>query len=243
MSSDREVPALKGLNPTRVFIVAGIRLYREGLADLLARAGSIEIVGMHSGGLEAVAHLTHCSPDVVLLDMGAPESYDTARALERDVPDVPTVALGLGHSESERLRCAEVGIIGYVSDNAPASELVQVIERAARGEALCSPKMAGQLVRKLAALARERETEPPRGELTRREREVAALLEQDCSNKEIAQRLGIEVATVKNHVHNLLEKLSAKRRSEIVRILKLPRSTAASAGLVSPLRGRSTRAS
>jgi DNA-binding NarL/FixJ family response regulator len=219
-----------------------MRLYREGLADLLARTGRVDVVGTHAGGVEVVPHLTQCYPDVLLLDMGAPDSYDTARAFERDVPDVPTVALGIGNSESERLRCAEVGIIGYVSDDAPASELVQVIEQAARGEALCSPKMAGQLVRKLASLARDRDAEPLRGELTRREREVVALLEQDCSNKEIAQRLGIEVTTVKNHVHNLLEKLSARRRSEIVRILRMPRSTAASAELVLQLR-RSTRAS
>jgi two-component system nitrate/nitrite response regulator NarL len=241
MTSERETPAVEGPTPTRVFIVAGMRLYREGLADLLARTSCVEVVGTHSGGLEVVPHLMQSPPDVLLLDMGAPDSYDTARALERDVPDVPTVALGIGNSESERLRCAEVGIIGYVSDNAPASELVQVIERAARGEALCSPKLAGQLVRKLAALARDRDTEPLRGELTRREREVVALIEQDCSNKEIAQRLGIEVATVKNHVHNLLEKLSVRRRSEIVRILKLPRSAAASAA--AQLRGRSSRAS
>src|SRR4029079_10643624 len=105
-----------------------------------------------------------------------------------------------------------------------AGEVVQVIERAVRGETLCSPRLAGELVRKLASLARDRVVEPARGQLTRREREVVALIEEDCSNKEIAVRLGIEVATVKNHVHNLLDKLGVSRRAEITRVLQVSRT-------------------
>ena len=228
---------------TRTFIVAGMRLFREAIADLLARTGSLEVVGTHTGGLQAVQPIAELRPDVVLLDMSSPDSYETARALEQHALQIPVVALGISNSETERLQCAEVGIIGHVSDDAPAAELLAVIERAAHGEAICSPKLAGALVRKLAALARGRDPDPPHAQLTRREREVVALIEQDLSNKEIAKRLGIEVATVKNHVHNLLEKLSVRRRTEIVRILKLQRSIAASGALAAPSRNRTSRAS
>jgi DNA-binding CsgD family transcriptional regulator len=87
--------------------------------------------------------------------------------------------------------------------------------------------MAGNLIRRLAVLTREREAPAVATGLTRREREIVALLEQDLSNKEIAVRLGIEVATVKNHVHNVLGKLGLNRRSEILKAT-LRRHTTAS---------------
>jgi len=208
----------------RAFIITGVRLYRDGLASVLARSGTIEVLCAEAAGSASMSQVLEVRPDVVLLDMCMPQSYETARALHVASADLPVIALGINNSETERMRCAEVGIISYVTDDAPATELVSVIEKAARGEAVFSPKMAGELVRKLAALARDREPEPPQYYLTRREREIVALLEQDCSNKEIAARLGIEVATVKNHVHNLLEKLSVSRRADIVKTLKLPRA-------------------
>jgi DNA-binding NarL/FixJ family response regulator len=79
------------------------------------------------------------------------------------------------------------------------------------------------MMRRLGALAAERAPIPPDVRLTRREREVAALMREDLSNKEIATRLHIEVATVKNHVHNVLDKLQVHRRGEAARLLE-PRS-------------------
>jgi DNA-binding NarL/FixJ family response regulator len=209
---------------TRTFIVASMRLYREAVTSLLAGTGCVDVVATHSGGPLTAAAIAESNPDVVLLDMSASDSYDVARAVTQLHPHLPLVAMGVGNSEAAWLQCAEVGIIGCVPHDAPAGEVVQVIERAIRGETLCSPRLAGELVRKLAALARDRVAEPARGQLTRREREVVALIEEDCSNKEIAVRLGIEVATVKNHVHNLLDKLGVSRRAEISRVLQVSRT-------------------
>jgi DNA-binding NarL/FixJ family response regulator len=100
------------------------------------------------------------------------------------------------------------------------ADLVPRIQSAARGEFICSPSLARGLVRRLAALASERSADPRPVRLTAREQQIAGLLEQDLSNKEIGTQLGIEVATVKHHVHNLLEKMGVHRRQEAIRVLK-----------------------
>jgi DNA-binding NarL/FixJ family response regulator len=201
---------------TRVFILAGVRIYREILATQLTASGSIEVAGGGPVEPDAETKIRALQPDVVLIDGSAPEALETARHLHQRIPEAALIALGIADSETARLRCAEAGMIGYVTEECVPADLISAIELAARGEAACSPKMAGDLIRRLATLTREREVPAPSAELTRREREIVSLLEQDLSNKEIALRLGIEVATVKNHVHNVLGKLGLSRRSELL---------------------------
>jgi DNA-binding NarL/FixJ family response regulator len=106
-----------------------------------------------------------------------------------------------------------------VTRNGSISELVAAARCAARGELNCSPRIAGTLVRRVAALAKEQYSATHLSRLTQREREIADLLGQELSNKEIATRLRIEVATVKNHVHKVLEKLNAHSRFQVQRAL------------------------
>jgi len=202
---------------TSIFILGRIRLYREGLARVLSQSGALDVLGTHAVDAGSELKVRAVRPNVVLLDMGAPEAHAVARRLHQLEPNLSVISVGIQNCEAERLRCAEIGIVACVTDDAPVSELLSAIERAARGEAVYSPTMARDLVHKLAALTRERQAEPAHAPLTRREREIALLLAHELSNKEIANRLGIEVATVKNHVHSVLEKLSVRRRSEITR--------------------------
>jgi DNA-binding NarL/FixJ family response regulator len=138
--------------------------------------------------------------------------------MKRLVPGVPIVALGVPDVEGDVLACAEAGIAGYVTREASLEELVAVVRSAVQGELRCSPRIAAGLLRRLSALS-EHGPSAPRVRLTARQREIVRLIGQDLSNKEIAHRLGIEVATVKNHVHNLLEKLNVHRRTAAVRLL------------------------
>ena len=99
-------------------------------------------------------------------------------------------------------------------------ELLRTLRTASQGEVHCSPRIARLLVRRVAALTG---SGPQPGEnlpLTRRQRDIAALIERGASNKEIAIRLGIEVATVKNHVHDLLRKLQVNRRGEVAAVAR-----------------------
>lgn len=207
--------SLRELQPMiRILIVAGIRLYREGLAQMLGRASELTVVGVKSGWRKEAAGVQELEPDVVLLDMTTSESYAVLRDVKQLAPGLPVVALGVAELESDVLTCVEAGVAGYVTREGSLKDLVVAIESAARGELQCSPQIAGSLLRRLAALAVDREPSPAQARLTSRECEIVRLIQQDLSNKEIAKRLGIEVGTVKNHVHNLLDKLNVHRRTE-----------------------------
>jgi DNA-binding NarL/FixJ family response regulator len=170
--------------------------------------------------------------------MATPAHYDIARRLGRMPGAPPVVAIGLDDSDAEMLACAEAGAVGYVTREGTLEELVAVIQSAAKGELVCSPRVSGALARRVAALSAEVAPGSASRRLSRREREIAALIGDDLSNKEIASRLSIEVATVKNHVHNMLDKLNVHRRSDAASAARL---LARAEGRSPYLSNRSTR--
>ncbi|OLB16175.1 MAG: hypothetical protein AUH07_01640 [Gemmatimonadetes bacterium 13_2_20CM_70_9] len=198
----------------RVAIVADTRLYREGLAQVLGRDAGLCVVATAARGDEALAALPDLQADVILVDMAMPESRGVVRVILERAPLSRVIALGVVEDEDDVLGCAEAGVAGYVAREASIDDLVTVIESVARGEAICSPRVAAGLLRRVAALAAGHGGDLPRAQLTNREREIVRLIDNGLSNKEIARALGIEVATVKNHVHNILEKLQVHRRGE-----------------------------
>ena len=198
----------------RVFIVTDVRLYRDGLSALLGRAGHIAVVGAAGSIHEGVERARELQPDVVLLDTGAGSNAGAARDLLEAAPRARVVALAAPESEEDIIALAEAGVLGYVTRDESLDNLVMTIESVARDEMACSPWMATVLVRRVQALAAARPR--PTQRLTAREAEILELIAQGLSNKEIAARLFIEVTTVKNHVHNILEKLGVSRREEAV---------------------------
>ncbi len=205
----------------RVLIVVSIRLYREGLVQLLSAREGLVVVGAESDGCGAAERLDQTAPDVALVEMGLPDLDAITHALAKRTPAVPLVAMGIADSDTGVLECAEQGFAGFVTRDGSIDELVNTIRGAAKGELTCSPRTAASLMRRLGALAAELRPAQAVVRLTRREREIAALMREDLSNKEIASRLCIEVATVKNHVHNVLDKLQVRRRSDAARMLSL----------------------
>jgi DNA-binding NarL/FixJ family response regulator len=139
------------------------------------------------------------------------------------------VALAAPESEEDIIALAEAGVLGYVTRDESLDNLVTTIESVARDEMACSPWMATVLVRRVQALAAERPG--PTQRLTAREAEILELIAQGLSNKEIAARLFIEVTTVKNHVHNILEKLGVSRREEAVACTRMSSQGAGGRGL------------
>ena len=112
-------------------------------------------------------------------------------------------------------------MLGFVERDAGLDELVTSIVCAARGEASFPPPIATTLLRRVASLSGAPGVSADVAGLTARERQIVEVIAEGLSNKEIAARLSIEVATVKNHVHNILEKLQVSRRSEVVTQLRL----------------------
>jgi DNA-binding NarL/FixJ family response regulator len=199
----------------RLLIITSIRLYREGLAETLARLPDVAAVATASGGLEALDRVASFDPHIALLDMSGQTGAEIAQALVCAAPGLKVVALGVPETESHVLACAEAGIVGYVPRDGTLDDLVSALLHVARGEAVCSPKIAAVLMSRVAALTRTGRAERPAGRLTRREQEIVDLVALGLANRDIARKLGIELCTVKNHVHNILEKLGARHRSEV----------------------------
>jgi len=198
----------------RVAIVADIRLYREGLARILERQPNISVVATAATSDGSLAAVLELGPDVILIDKAMPDSLEAIRRVAVAAPGAKVVSLSVREDDRDVLASAEAGAIAYVPREASLEDLVAVIECAVRGEAVCSRRVAGALLRRIAALATDGRSDRVPARLTNREREIMGLIDEGLSNKEIAKRLRIEVATAKNHVHNILEKLQVHRRGE-----------------------------
>jgi two-component system, NarL family, nitrate/nitrite response regulator NarL len=210
---------------TRVLIVDDTRLYLEGLAGILESQPDIDVVQTASDADEARQAVVASSPSVVLLN-GAMADSGVILQLVSDVASrVPIVALGISESQAEVIAWAEAGVAGYLFKTQSTADLVAVIQGVTRGEARCPPRVTAVLLQRIAALASGRHPQAEVGRLTAREREVLELIDDGLSNKEIASRLSIEVRTVKNHVHNILEKLGVHRRGEAAAQLRTMRFT------------------
>lgn len=206
----------------RLFIVTPIRLYRDGLAHFLRSSDRVSVLGAAAEERQTIDRVAELLPDVVLLDMTLDRSRETARSLRRVSPMAAIVALAVPDSGPHIVSCAEAGVAGYVSRDASLDELLAAIVAAHIGEAVCSPQVAAQLLRRIAALVAESEPTPiPKpGRLTPREGEVLALIDQGLSNQQIARTLHIGLPTAKNHVHSILDKLGAQSRSEAVAVAR-----------------------
>jgi DNA-binding NarL/FixJ family response regulator len=201
----------------RVVLLSDVRLHREGIAALLTRDKRFSVT-TGAPQLDCVPR-SPTPPDVVLVDASANRRPDAIRRLAAGVRE-PIVALGVPDDEQDVIAFAECGVLGFVEREAPLDELVATLVSAARREARFPPRIATTLLRRVSSLASRRARDDATA-LTVRERQIVELIAEGLSNKEIAQRLSIEVATVKNHVHNILEKLDVTRRSDAVARLRL----------------------
>lgn len=198
-----------------VAVVTPVRLFRDGLAQALAGIDTIDDVSTAAGVRDLAGRVEGDFAGIVLIDLAASRNLESIAFVRGVVPNASIVGLGVIENEAEVLACIEAGLVGYVSREGTFQDLADTIEAVARGEMLCSPKVAATLVRRLAVLAVEHSSDPAATRLTLREREIVELIDRGLSNKEIASRLRIELATVKKHVHNVLAKLELHRRLDV----------------------------
>jgi DNA-binding NarL/FixJ family response regulator len=203
----------------RVLICSDVRIYREGLAEVLERRSGITVVGTSCAAWESLAQVRALGADIVLLDMSTEESVAILREISGGAPEAHVVALGVAETEAEVVAYAEAGVAGYVTRDQALDDLVAAIVAVARGEASCSPRAAAMLLHRVSALSEIQHERPGASvHLTERERQILLLIRAGLSNKQIGQRLCIELPTVKNHVHNILEKLGVSGRHEAAQV-------------------------
>ena len=218
----------------RVLVVSNVRVVREGLSSILAQRGGVDVLSTvdlpHAGDRSAQLH-----PDVTLFDAARQDSVEFVKDLVASAPHSKVVAFGVKETDEEILALAAAGTAGYVRESAESGDVVRVLEQVMCDELPCSPRAAASLYRHVAVLSQGGNDPVGAGNghaggmpLSRRELQIAHLIDCGLTNKQIGRRLGIEAATVKNHVHNLCEKLKVHRRGEAAaRIRVISRALAA----------------
>ncbi|MCP4494554.1 MAG: response regulator transcription factor [Gammaproteobacteria bacterium] len=212
----------------KVIIFSDIRIYCEGLSEVLSNTGSIKVVAAESHLEGAVEKIGALNPDVVLLDMTMSGSCQIAQNIIQSIPQARIVALAAPVDKDRAIRSAEVGITGYVAREASMSELVETLKIAKKGEYCYPPKVATYIFnqfRKVSEPASQADIVPINSEtltkaLTGRERQITRFISEGMPNKQIARKLSIEVSTVKNHVHNILAKLQVKNRAQVAALMQ-----------------------
>ena len=154
---------------------------------------------------------------VVLIDVTQGVDLFDVRAIASDWPDVPLVALGLNEQRQEVIRCGRAGFAGYVARDASIDALCNALSEIVAGRLVCPPEISSGLLRALFRKEPQADETDVEVALTRRESEVLELLGRGFSNKEIGAELCLSVATVKHHVHHVLEKLKLERRAQAMR--------------------------
>lgn len=204
-------------SPVRILIADGQALFREAVRVVLESEQDLEVAGEAGDGVEAVSQAERMRPDVALIDAGL-SNCDGIRATElitEKIPGCKVLVLAAEADQSVLIDALEAGASGYLTKESPLGELIDAARAVRRGETLIPGPMLGGLLASLIQRRRDHEGARRRMEnLTRREREVLALLARGADNDGIAQALVISPQTARTHVQNILGKLEVHSRLE-----------------------------
>lgn len=200
-----------------IIVLTPVRLLGDGLAACFSSRPGMRAIAVVNDLASLRDMLSTTETDVVMVDVTQGIDLFDVRAIASEWPDVPLVALGLNEQRQEVISCGRAGFAGYIARDASIDALCISLSEIVAGRLACPPEISGGLLRALFRM------EPSSNEshldiaLTRRECEVLELLGRGFSNKEIADELCLSVATVKHHVHHVLEKLQLQRRAQAMR--------------------------
>lgn len=202
----------------RVLLVDDHAIVREGLRLVLSAEPAIDVIGEAEDGRQALDLVERVRPDVVVMDIGMPNlnGLEATRQIRRRFPEVQVVILTMHENRLYSLEIAKAGAAGCVLKRSMGKELVTAIQVAARGESYFSPSIAAAVLddyRRLASQPAPEEAVP----LTEREREILQLIAEGQTNREIADLLTLSIKTVQAHRANIMEKLAAHDRTDLVK--------------------------
>ena len=207
------------MNKIRIFLADDHLILREGIRSLLGKVPDIEIVGEAGDGAEAVAKVEQLVPDVVLMDITMPgmSGLEATKQIKQKYPQVKILILTIHETNQYLSQMLQAGASGYVVKTTAASELISAIRAVYQGDVYLYPSITRMLVEDYLQRVEGGEERISYEGLTNREREILMYIAEDKKNKEIADLLGISVRTVQAHRTNLMDKLGAHDRTELVK--------------------------
>ena len=206
----------KPKSPVRILVADDHAIFRDGLRKLLEGSDEVQIVGEASNGNECIKMLAKLKPEILLLDLRMPEKDGLAVLEEINFDSLPTRVIVLTAAEDDRdvVRAMRLGARGVVLKQSASDLLLKSIRKVNDGEIWLDNRMTAEVIDafKKSAEAGQRREKPL---LSDREKEIVQLVAQGFRNREIGEKLFISEQTVKNHLHNIFDKLGVSDRLEL----------------------------
>ncbi len=206
----------KAKQVVRILVADDHAIFRDGLRKLLEGADDVQIIGEASNGVECTKMLAKLKPDILLLDLRMPEKDGLGVLEEINFDSIPTRVIVLTAAEDDRdvVRAMRLGARGVVLKQSASDLLLKSIRKVADGEIWLDNRMTAEVIDafKKSAEAGQRREKPL---LSDREKEIVQLVAQGFRNREIGEKLFISEQTVKNHLHNIFDKLGVSDRLEL----------------------------
>lgn len=208
------------MQTTRILLADDHEVVRHGLRALLESHPGWEVSGEASDGRAAVKLADTIEPDIVVLDLSMPElnGFDAARKILRKRPRTKILILSMHESEQLVREVLSVGVLGYVLKSDAGAELLAAVEALLAGDTFFRSQLAARIYEtEFRAIGRILGRGKSKGSLTPREREIAQLLAEGRTNKEVAGVLDISVKTAETHRARIMRKLEVDSVADLVR--------------------------
>ncbi|WP_088832381.1 response regulator transcription factor [Paenibacillus tyrfis] len=217
------------MRPIRIVIADDQALMRDGLQTILELQPDMEVAGTAENGLQALEIVRESKPDIVLLDIQMPvmDGIECTRRIREASPDTVILLLSIFLEDKYILEGFVQGASGYLLKDMEAKRLIESIRDAARGRLMMPAAIAAKLAANLSRLSAAAELEgcairlvQKEARLTERETEIAGLMVQGLTNKQIAKTLYMHEGTVRNYVSVIYGKIGVNDRAKALLILK-----------------------
>ena len=217
MSDEREI---------RLLVVDDHEVVRQGLVALLSRRPNLHVVAEAGTVAEAIEAARRFQPELVIMDVRLPDGsgIEACREIREERPETRVVMLTSYPDEDAVLSAIVAGASGYLLKQVRARDLVDALERVARGESLLDPAVTGRVLERVRRIATGDQPDEL-SQLTPQERKILALVAEGKTNKEIAAEVFLSDKTVKNYVSSILAKLNLERRAQAAAYVAKLKST------------------
>ena len=206
------------MNKISILIVDDHPLMREALRAALEDEPDLELIGEACNGEEALALVKALRPDVIVLDLMMPVK-DGQAAIPEILglnPKAHILVLSSSQEEEKITAAVEAGVLGYVTKDIERARLLEAIRAVGTGKSYLPQAITDKLMAGLRKKNRHQAGTKPVDSLTARESMIFSLIGEGASNREIAERLYISDATVRTHVHHILQKLQFESRGQAI---------------------------